>query len=479
MGRWSATKRWAIAICLLALGAGIFWFVLELADPARALAGKSSAQLIYLPVMFRNYTPPALQFCRLGVGAGSDIAAYQVNSLMLGWYLDWGATNWARPGGIKFLPTIRLSQVGGSGYTYSPNGSALLALIDAHLGALWLVGNEPDRRYFQDSVTADIYARAYREIYYVIKGRDPTALVSAGGIVEPTPLRLQYLDLVLQSYQTLYGAAMPVDVWNIHNYILPERNCNYYPDNCWGADVPTGIDVPKGKEYTVDDNGNLTIFKQHVEAFRQWMADRGYQDQPLIITEMGIQMWEDYGFPPARVNAFMNDTFDYLRTMTSAVGYRYDNYRLVQRWAWYSVSDNNFNGWLFDPNTRARTVFGDNFAAYASRLQPVINVTPVEIWAESTGTPPTVTLKALVVNNGNVAATSGTVARFYQGNPSAGGTQIGAAQNVPALDGCAAATTVQVSWGNVTPGTYQIYVVVNSNTYSSSVVLTAPSRKGR
>ena len=36
---------------------------------------------------------------------------------------------------------------------------------------------------------------------------------------------------------------MPVDGWSIHNFILPEVNCDFFPENCWGADVPPGIDL--------------------------------------------------------------------------------------------------------------------------------------------------------------------------------------------------------------------------------------------
>ncbi len=373
MKEWFPVRwRWSVLIGLWIFVAGALLFVFEQSNPERAFAGKTSNQTIYLPLVLNRYTPP---LCRLGVGTDSNVASYQVNSLMVGWYLDWSAANSARPGGIKYLPTIHVSQVGSSGYSYSPNGSALLTLIAANPGALWLVGNEPDRRYFQDSVEAGPYASAYGEIYDLIKGKDPTAQIAAGGIVEPTPLRLQYLDLVLQSYQAQNGKSMPVDVWNIHDYILPENSCTYYPDNCWGADVPTGINVPNGMQYGIQDNDNLSIFEQNTEAFRQWMANRGYQDRPLIITEMGVQMpsgWYEPDFTPARVNSFMNNTFDYLQTKTSTLGYPNDNNHLVQQWAWYSLSDTNYNGWLFDPTTKSRTVFGDNFAAYAARMQPSV-----------------------------------------------------------------------------------------------------------
>ena len=94
-------------------------------------------------------------------------------------------------------------------------------MVDSHPGSLWLVGNEPDC-IWQDNVLPGDYAHVYHQIYTAIKGRDPTALVSPGGIVQPTPLRLQWLDRVLPEYRDVNGVQMPVDVWNIHNAILRE-----------------------------------------------------------------------------------------------------------------------------------------------------------------------------------------------------------------------------------------------------------------
>ena len=445
------------------------------------------------PTVHMSLGPTTLvQTCRFGVGAGTDIAAYAVNELGIGWYVDWMATlDPARPGGIDYLPMIRLEQTGPDSYTYSPSGSALMDVISAHPGATWLIGNEPDRRRWQDNLEPHVYARAYHELYYLIKGLDPESQIAAGGIVQPTPLRLQYLDLVLESYKGLYGEFMPVDVWNIHAFILRERSCDYYPDDCWGAEVPPGIDEPQGMLYGIEDNDNLDIFKQHIEWFRQWMANRGYQDRPLIITEFGVQMFPEYGFPPERVNAFMDGTFDYLLTATSPQGYPADGYRLVQRWAWYSLSDDSFNGWLFDPDTKTRTVFGDNFAAYTANVSAMVNLSPVRLWTDpampfSSGEPITLTLHAQVANNGNTSAPTATVARFYDGDPNQDGVQIGSDQTIPALGGCASSTTVTVSWSDVSTGVHAAYVVVDpldsvmeddeSDNTISSCILIATSR---
>lgn len=426
--------------------------MLELVPTPRTL--DNVTHTLYLPFVMRGYLPPSGRLCRFGVGAGSDIGNYAVNTLRIGWYVDWTATmSPARPGGITYAPIIRLSQTGPNAYAYSPSGSALLATVASNPGALWLIGNEPDRRHWQDSLEPHVYAQAYHELYYLLKSLDPTAQVGAGGIVQPTPLRLQYLDMVLEEYRQRYGEPMPVDVWNIHAFILRERSCDYYPDDCWGAETPPGIEAPEGMLYDIQDNDNIEIFKQNIERFRQWMAARGYQDRPLIITEFGVQMWPDYGFPPERVNAYMNATFDYLMTVTSTVGYPADEYRLVQRWAWYSLTDDNFNGWLFDPKSKARTVFGDNFAAYTARIAPTVNLAPTRIWTDppapfSSGSPITLTLYVAVVNNGHIATDIPARMRLY-GDEVLIGDWL-----VPALDGCAATAIVTATWSNVSPGVH-------------------------
>ncbi len=197
---------WAKAAILIPL-AGVLSLV-SLMEPLsqqsdfslRAAVGNTVTYTLYLPLISKNY--PIIQLCRFGVGAGPDIGLYKVNDLRIGWYIDWTATiTPARPGGITYMPMIRLRQTGHNSYVYSPSGDALSATIMANQGSLWLIGNEPDRRHWQDNLVPHLYARAYHELYFLIKGIDPSAQIGAGGIVQPTPIRLQYLDMVLQSYQ--------------------------------------------------------------------------------------------------------------------------------------------------------------------------------------------------------------------------------------------------------------------------------------
>jgi hypothetical protein len=445
---------------VIAVGCVLLFGLVVTGSTPSTVAGYSEGNLPTIAV-----SQSILPLCRFGVGGPSDISTYPVQDLRLSWYLDWNASSTSvPPAGMEYMPMVHISQTDLNNYTYTPDQAKLEAMATSHPGMVWLIGNEPDRRRWQDDVEPHVYARAYHDVYHILKTADPKAQIAAGGIVQPTPVRLLYLEMVLDSYHQLYRTAMPVDVWNIHAFILREKSCDYYPEDCWGAEIPPGIDWPEGELYEIEDNDNLVVFKQFVQNFRTWMASRGYQDRPLIITEFGVQMPQAYGFTAERVNAYMNATFDYLRTATGATGYPADEYRLVQRWAWYSLTDSTLNSWLYDSPTQ-RTVFGDNWATYVAQIPHYVNFAPVKLWTIppapfSTTEPVTLTLGATIVNNGNVLFPNSTVVRFYSGTPFTG-QQIGTDQLVTYLPGCAATTAVSVTMASVLPGNYPVYVVVD------------------
>lgn len=418
----------------------------------------------FLPLTYKEarYAPAPL--CRFGVNATANIANYDIGSLRAGWYLNYQTqVSPLRPHGIEYAPVINLQQIGADDYSHSPGVAQIEAAIANNPGAAWLIGNEPDRRYFQNDLEPHIYAQAYHELYHLIKEADPTARIVAGNIVQPTEIRLQYLDMVLDSYQSYYGAPMPVDVWGIHNFILNEVNCDYDPTNCWGADVPPGMDVPHGEILEIDDGDNMELFIERIERFRQWMQDRGYGGLPVYLTEYGILMPEELGFPPSRVNAFIQATFDYLLTATDPeLGNPADDYRLVQRLSWYSTTDETFNGWLFNRHTYQRTVFGDFFANYTAPIAVEIDLYPYEITATIPAAETTITLTAQIANSGNnITMSHPFLVRFYDGDPANGGVQIGEDQMASPLAGCGATAAAQVSWPDALPGEYEVFVVVD------------------
>ena len=296
---------------------------------------------------------------RWGVGVAiGPISRYNIDPLRLGWYLDWQArADPPRPGGLEYVQMVRLK-----GGVLRPDAETLAAIARANPGSLWLVGNEPDVKW-QDNVEPAAYARLYHQAYTAIKGADPTARVAIGGVSQPTPLRMRYLEAVLAAYREQFGAAMPVDVWNVHNFILREER------GSWGVDIPPGLPDDRGILYEIDDSGNLEAFRRQIWDFRRWMAAQGYGGWPLIVSEYGIPMPEDYGFPPERVVAFLRGTFEFFLTATDpALGDPADGYQLVQRWCWYSLDDTTYpTGRLFDPQTGAMTVVGEGWASMVAQ----------------------------------------------------------------------------------------------------------------
>ena len=83
---------------------------------------------------------------------------------------------------------------------------------------------------------------------------------------------------------------------------------------------------------------------------------------------------ESLGFDKARVEAFMLATFDYfMNTKISWLGYPADDNRLVQAWNWYSLDDDQFEGYdshnhLLDPSTRQLTALGRAYRDYTASL---------------------------------------------------------------------------------------------------------------
>lgn len=302
--------------------------------------------------------PPNERYRFGAVNRLGGLESYDTAVLNAGWYLS-GPGGTVPPGaGVVYLVWV-------DGDKYAPLADTLAALVAASPGAVWQIGNEPDV-IWQSNSTPEEYARVYHELYALIKEADPTARVAAGSVSQPTPLRLQYLDLVLAAYQSMFGSPMPVDIWSVHNSILREER------GSWGVDIPPGITADVGRLYEINDNDRLDLFRQQLIDFRTWMRANGYQDRPLYLTEFSILMPAEYGFPAERVAAFMTGAFDYmLSAVDENLGCPADGYRLVQRWAWYSVADTSEAGHyptgnLYDPVTKVMTTVGWSYAQYTA-----------------------------------------------------------------------------------------------------------------
>jgi hypothetical protein len=300
---------------------------------------------------------------RLGVGVPyPPLASTLADQLGIGWYLTWGvAVQPPHLPGVEFAQMVRLSESG-----YRPDAATIQAAARANPGSTWLIGNEPDVPW-QDNVTPQAYARHYHELFRLLKEADPTCQVAIGGVSQPTPLRMAYLDQVLAEYQSLYKESMAVDEWNVHNFILREER------GSWGVGIPPGLAARQGQLFEVGDNDSLPVFSRQIVDFRRWMKSHGQQNKPLIVSEYGIPMPVEYGFGTQRVTDFMLGTFDTLLTAADPeLGYPADGYRLVQRWAWFSLADDTYpSGNLIDMADGSLTALGQAYAEYAAASLPL------------------------------------------------------------------------------------------------------------
>ncbi len=424
---------------------------------------------------------------RFGLGVSSHpIESYgldQLAQLRAGAYTRWQTfASPARPLGMEYIQGVRVKQRKDSPqydasytvpytYTISPTWDTLRDHVRANPGALWFIGNEIERVDWptghQDECLPEVYAEVYHEAYTRIKGWDPTAQVAIGAVCQVTPLRLEYLDRVLAAYRARYGTQMPVDVWNIHSYVLRERR--YYdgcPD-CWGIDVPAGSSAAAGRLYDIRDSDNLSVFKEQVTTFRRWMRDHGERDKPLMLSEVGVLMpyWvEDEDgrtFTPERVRDFMYGAFDYVQTATDPdLGCPADKDRLVQRWVWFSLDADPevFGGGLFDPATRQMTPLGRYWAAYvhdpARMPAPHVNLFPVRAWADAA--PGGANLGARIGNSGSQPLAQSFVVRFED----EAGQTLGEVV-VAGLRCCGDSVAVSVPWPNAPPGEHRVRVRVD------------------
>jgi len=463
----TSTRSWGTCGLLLA---GLCAIVLSLAG---------------LPVS-PSQAGPTLNY-RFGFGkTAQPLESYDpalLAQLRAGMYLDWQTiVQPPRPNGIEYVQMLRVKQVKTDSrydapyrvpYTYTvwPAWEKLADCVRANPGALWLVGNEMDRVDWdaghQDECLPEVYAGVYHEAYTRIKGWDPTAQVAIGGVCQVTPLRLEYLDRVLAAYRTRYGTRMPVDVWNVHAFVLREKRWHEGCPDCWGIDVPAGSSAAAGVLYDIRDSTNLEAFKEQIIAFRRWMRDHGERDKPFIVSEYGVLMpyWvedeDGRAFTPERVRDFMYASFDYLQSATDPdLGCPADKDRLVQRWVWYSLDGDPevFGGNLFDSTTRQMTTLGRYWAAYvndpARMPAPQVNLFPVRAWAGSAADG--MTLHALIGNSGSLPVAQSFAVRFED----EAGQTLGEVA-VPGLRCCGDSVTVAVQWADAPPGEQRVRVRVD------------------
>ncbi len=488
-----------ILVALLGLSAVIIAsiFAYGLSNPQRP-----TATAVALASEEPNAVDATIANCRYGATPLGESSVSAVSDLGAGWYLNFGSAPWPTPpgNGAEFARMISLQQKKNGdqylpGYIAKPELNAAFAnFIKQNPGEIYIAGNEVDRT-TQGEMFPEEYARAYHDVYTFIKGVDPTAQVAISGLVQVTPNRLQYLDLVWKAYLKNYGNVIPVDIWTMHLYILPEVLTDGVTPNNGGASVALGTDPRLGKResggdpnacsnpdvYCYAEHDDMSVFAQQVVAMRQWMKDHGQRNKPLLLTEFsllypyeldaeGCFLQDEKGncFTPPRVKAFMTNSFSYLNTAKDAsLGYPQDDNRLIQRWMWFSIFYNQEGAVsnLAQQDRTTLTLVGQNFkdkVAAEGRYRNLIAETPAPIIAYLKGqAQTTAVLQATFRNNGNETIKDPFQVTFYR---DAGLTQvIGSVQVNPEVTGCATLPyTVSVPWPNLGQGTHKYWVLVDS-----------------
>jgi hypothetical protein len=379
------------------------------------------------------------------------------------------------------------------------------------------VGNEVDRGpdpgqtvVNQGDTHPEIYARAYHDVYQYIKNRDPLAQVANSALVQVTPGRLQYLDIMWDAYLDLFGTPMPVDAWNMHIYILPEVNQYGQPNSI--ANVALGTDPALGRMESYDPDGDgplqpkdtchlsdvycyaehdeLSVFSDQVLAMRRWMSDHGQQNKPLILSEFSILypnfndpggtcfIQDEYGkcFTDDRVINFLNNTFNYLETARDPdLGFDQDEDRLVQQWLWFSINHANGVGFvsnLIDRDPLGLSAVGQAYQSYVENQVTYINlrgdaVSFPKVFTELPGGIATASLSISVRNNGNVAPLSPFQVTFYEdealSQPIGTATVEPPGVNNPGMTGCARREVfVEVLWEGLSTGLHRYWTEIDS-----------------
>ncbi len=386
-----------------------------------ALASGPSGSTLFFPFVGKNTCAnlTVAPLWRFGIArARRPITDYgcPIGPMRFGWYVDWGSGSLPITSyGIDYVPMVRVRQLkllNGSPtsipcagcpyvspytYTVSLTPSQIQSMATSRPGMLWVIGNEIERRDWgtcagcgQDEILPQEYAVAYHDVYRTIKNADPTAQVAIGGVIEATPLRLEYIQDVWDAYDQRYGGGnvntMPVDVWNVHAFVLNEDSTS------WGAGIPAGLSETTGMLISPEQNKDFTIAEGHIIALRNWMQQHGQRNKPLIITEYGVNIPAQWGCPslgcpfsPQQVrDSFMYPSFNFfLNTTDPNIGFPADGNHLVQRWNWYSLDDDTidpsngqqaYNGNLFwsglASNPQGIAPLGTYWQQYVQSLPP-------------------------------------------------------------------------------------------------------------
>ncbi len=288
-----------------------------------------------------------------------------------GWYFDWSWGKGEKGGpypGLEWLALV-------GGWNSSNDDKIETTICDsvrrevkAHpekypAGMRWSVGNEIG---YDDGRNDQMYAQAFAAWKRCLKSIDPSFQVGTGAIIQPD-LRStgahQIVCVGKDDYSSGYNyfkryikklRQMGKDEGNESKY-LPDFVMMHGYTMCNGASGPNS-----GNER------NVELFKRAMRDYRQAMKEVGLQRKDLIIKEYSPLHTYDVN----TLKNYMTATVDFLANAKDQnLGNPDDNYRLVQKWAWFVFNDANYSGnanqsanvALFDKNSRRIKELGQNY----------------------------------------------------------------------------------------------------------------------
>ena len=288
-----------------------------------------------------------------------------------GWYFDWSWGKGEKGGpypGLEWLALV-------GGWNSSNDDKIETTICDsvrrevkAHpekypAGMRWSVGNEIG---YDDGRNDQMYAQAFAAWKRCLKSIDPSFQVGTGAIIQPdlrTTGAHQIVCVGKDDYSSGYNyfkrymkklRQMGKDEGNESKY-LPDFVLMHGYTMCNGASGPNN-----GNER------NVELLKRAMRDYRQAMKEVGLQRKDLIIKEYSPLHTYDVN----TLKNYMTATVDFLANAKDQnLGNPDDNYRLVQKWAWFVFNDANYDGdahksanvALFDKNSRRIKELGKHY----------------------------------------------------------------------------------------------------------------------
>jgi hypothetical protein len=439
VSKWECTRPgWRIARAFLAL-----LVALGLGSPGTARGGE-----------------PAETNCRFGLVFQGDLnghqADYQMDQLNVGSYLDGKPNTWPDlPDGAEYIPVLALRNL-------PEPPEPVTVWVQAHPGATWLIGDEPDNP-LRDNLTAEAYAARYYELATLIRGLDQEAQLGFGGIAQPSPIRMRYLARAWDELIRLAGgsqaASKLVDIWNIHAFYLSEAK-----DDPTGAGIPPGFEDDAGDAYgeiPISYSYFSSFIIPRLKEFRTWMFTRNEQSKPLWISSYGVWPSQDK-IPNNRTKNFMTQSFTFfINAINQNTNLHDEDGAVVQRWFWYSLNGSMelHDGSLFNSITNIPTTItdiGDEFINYINSIGFTDNYLATELITNTNNFPGLHTsaeeqISLTIANIGNRSIGTTTTINLWDGDPREDGKLIHSQDLPHPLPGCGSTETLLFSWIGVVP----------------------------